>query len=147
MKDKCNSRLNVLKILSHKSWGLTKTTLVAIYKSLIGSVIDYSAFSSSQIVPRLEKSIQAIQNQAVRIIFKQKYDAHTVDLCALAVLPRVSDRMFEQSEKYLWSALVSSNSLICELVESFLRSFPERGMIKKPTPLCAFRYLFECDLH
>jgi hypothetical protein len=43
MKNKCNNRLNIIKILSHKSWNLTDKTLCAIYISLSRSIIDYAA--------------------------------------------------------------------------------------------------------
>ncbi|RNA28071.1 RNA-directed DNA polymerase from mobile element [Brachionus plicatilis] len=42
IKQKCQSRLNIIKILSNKKWGLSKTSLSSIFKSFIGSVIDYS---------------------------------------------------------------------------------------------------------
>jgi hypothetical protein len=38
MKDACLKRLNVLKVLSNKSWGLTVKILTDVYKSLIRSL-------------------------------------------------------------------------------------------------------------
>jgi hypothetical protein len=43
IKAKCNNRLNIIKILSHKSWNLTEKTLSTIYISLSRSIIDYAA--------------------------------------------------------------------------------------------------------
>ncbi|RNA29913.1 hypothetical protein BpHYR1_025307, partial [Brachionus plicatilis] len=40
--ERCNSRLNLIKILSNKKWGLDLNTLGNLYKSLIGSIPDYS---------------------------------------------------------------------------------------------------------
>ncbi|CAF0890053.1 unnamed protein product [Brachionus calyciflorus] len=40
IREKCNSRLNLIKIVSRKSWGLSISTMSTIYKSLIGSIID-----------------------------------------------------------------------------------------------------------
>ena len=37
-------RLNIIKICSHKSWHLNKTTLTNIYRALMGSIFDYSLF-------------------------------------------------------------------------------------------------------
>jgi hypothetical protein len=45
IKAKCMSRLNIIKILSHRSWKLSKNTLVNIYRSLIGSLFDYIHFA------------------------------------------------------------------------------------------------------
>jgi len=44
IQDKCLSRLNLIKILSHRTWKLGKNTLINIYRSLVGSVIDYNFF-------------------------------------------------------------------------------------------------------
>ena len=40
IKEKCMNRLNIIKILSHKRWKLSKDTLTSLYCSLIGSVIE-----------------------------------------------------------------------------------------------------------
>ena len=39
LKDVCNDRINVLKILSHRSWQINHSTLINIYKLLIRSII------------------------------------------------------------------------------------------------------------
>ncbi len=67
---KCHERLNMIKILSHKYWLLNKETLKIIYMSLIRSVLDYSSF----IIPLLNttsyKRVQAIQNIALKTIYR-----------------------------------------------------------------------------
>ncbi|RNA06133.1 RNA-directed DNA polymerase from mobile element jockey-like, partial [Brachionus plicatilis] len=65
---------NIIKILSNKKWGLNQNTLGNLYKSLVGSIVNYSfpclnSFSENNI-----KKLQAIQNTAVRSILKLKYD-------------------------------------------------------------------------
>ncbi len=42
VKIKCNSRLNIIRILSNRSWQLIDQVLINLYKAIIGSVIDYS---------------------------------------------------------------------------------------------------------
>ncbi|RNA27572.1 RNA-directed DNA polymerase from mobile element jockey-like [Brachionus plicatilis] len=42
IKERCNRRLNIIKILSNKKWGLNQNTLENLYKSLVGSILDYS---------------------------------------------------------------------------------------------------------
>ncbi|RNA02709.1 RNA-directed DNA polymerase from mobile element jockey-like [Brachionus plicatilis] len=105
IKKRCNSRLNLIKILLNKKWGLNTYTLSNLYKSLIGSILDYSfpclnLFSESNI-----KRIQAIQNSAVRFILKLKYDTpsdilHNEAFDKLKLL-KVSNRLFELAEKYV----------------------------------------------
>ena len=57
LRAKCIKRLNLLKILAHRSWQLNRATLISIYKSLIGSVLDYSSF----MLPALSSSLKAKQ--------------------------------------------------------------------------------------
>ena len=47
IRDKCLKRLNIIKIISHKSWKLSERTKTNIYRALIGSIIDYSFFTES----------------------------------------------------------------------------------------------------
>ena len=43
LKAKCLKALNVLKVLSHTSWGADRTVLLHLYRSLIRSKLDYGA--------------------------------------------------------------------------------------------------------
>ena len=123
-------------------------TLVAIYKSLIGFVIDYSAFMSSQLSDNLRKSVQAIQNIAMRIIFKQPFDASTDSLSALSGLPLVRDRMYELNRRYFEAARTVPNELIVDLMTSFTNfkmSFKAKTKTMKgidKTVLCTYRQLY-----
>ena len=49
IRSKCMERLNIIKILSHSKWQLTTRTLLTLYKTLVGSIIDYSAFMFHEI--------------------------------------------------------------------------------------------------
>ena len=144
IKEKCSSRLNILKIISHKSWALTEKTRISIYKSLIGSVMDYSSFMCSQLSDTLKKTLQATQNNAMRIIFKMPYDATTESLCNLSALPLVEHRMFELNRRYFESAMQLPNELILDLANGFKRSFFARP-IEKKTLLCDFKTILKID--
>ena len=41
LKAKCLKALNLLKVLSHTSWGADRTTLLKLYRSLVRSKLDY----------------------------------------------------------------------------------------------------------
>ena len=43
LKAKCLKALNLLKVLSHTSWGADRTILLHLYRSLIRSKLDYGA--------------------------------------------------------------------------------------------------------
>ena len=71
LKETCVQRLNIIKILSHKSWCLTKDTLVQVYNVLIRSVLEYSAILAPAISNTNLNTLQVIQNNALRIILKK----------------------------------------------------------------------------
>ena len=68
IREKCLKRLNIIKIISHKSWKLTERTKTNIYRALIGSIIDYSFFTESCLSDSVLNRLQTIQNRAIRII-------------------------------------------------------------------------------
>ncbi|RNA39844.1 RNA-directed DNA polymerase from mobile element jockey-like [Brachionus plicatilis] len=120
IKEHCNKRLNIIKILSNKNWDLNQNTLGNLYKSLVGSILDYSfpclnSFSENNI-----KKLQAIQNTAVRSILKLKYD---------------SPSNIELSERYVGTGLNHSIPLVERLVKEYKEGFESRH-IEYPTPLC-----------
>ncbi|RNA37991.1 hypothetical protein BpHYR1_022110 [Brachionus plicatilis] len=113
---KQNSEPKRNQILSNKKWGLNQNTLGNLYKSLVGSILDYSfpclnSFSENNI-----KKLQAIQNTAVRSILKLKYDTpsnivHHEAFNKLKLLT-VSNRLFELSERYVGTGLSHSIPLV-----------------------------------
>lgn len=141
-KAKCISRLNIIKILSHKSWKLDKSTLVSIYKALVGSVLDYTAFLSPRLTNTLTKSMQAIQNRATRSIFHKPRDESTDELCKLSGLKRVEERMTALNRNYFTKAVVNRNVLITGLMRDYVDAFPATDEGIK-TLLCGLRDI--CD--
>ncbi|RMZ94361.1 RNA-directed DNA polymerase from mobile element jockey-like, partial [Brachionus plicatilis] len=73
IKERCNKRLNIIKILSNKKWGLNQNK-GNLYKSLVGSILDYSFPCLNSFSENNTRKLQAIQNTAVRSILKLKYD-------------------------------------------------------------------------
>ena len=71
IKVKCNNRLNIIKILSHKSWNLTDKTLCNIYLSISRSIIDYSSIIFELLCETKKKSIRPIQYHALRYAMRK----------------------------------------------------------------------------
>ncbi|RNA21073.1 RNA-directed DNA polymerase from mobile element jockey-like [Brachionus plicatilis] len=138
IKERCNSRLNLIKILSNKKWGLDLNTLGNLYKSLIGSIQDYSFPCLNSLSETNIKSLEVIQNSEVRSILKLRYDSHSNILHNEAYnklkLLTVSNRLFELSERYVRTGLSHSVPLTVRLVEEYNRGF-ESIYIEYPTPL------------
>ncbi|RNA13285.1 glycoside hydrolase [Brachionus plicatilis] len=111
MKERCNSRLNIIKYLSNRKWGLKPKTL--------------DSFSGTNI-----KKIQVIQNSAVQFILKLKYDTpsnimHQEAFNKLKLLT-VTNRLFELSERYVRAGLNHSVPLVVRLVEEYREGFESR---------------------
>ena len=145
LKSNCTQRLNIIKILSHKSWKLSTRTLISIYKALIGSVIDYSAFICPRLDEKTTKSIQAIQNRAMRSIFHRPYDEHTEELCRLSGLPLVQQRMVALNIKYFKNAKIG-NPIILDLFRVYRREYPSGHRTGLKTLLCDHRDIFGSNL-
>ena len=80
IREKCMDRLNIIKTLVNKKWGLSPISLIQIYTSLVQSLIEYSSFIFNALNKTHQKSIQVIQNAAMRIIFKKKRSLVTMQL-------------------------------------------------------------------
>ena len=95
------------------------TTTPLMNKTLVGSIIDYSAFMIHEISNTNLKKIQAIQNRGLRSIFKQPFDSSTDALCLLGNMNTVYDRLFSLNKNFIVKA-IPENGWICKLILEFL---------------------------
>jgi hypothetical protein len=111
-----------MKILSHKSWLLSEKTLIQIYNVLIRSIIDYSAILSPIISKTNLNTLQIIQNNALRIIFKKPLITRTtIDwLHEKAKLIRIETRMINLRKRYIYKAVENKNPMILDLIYEYL---------------------------
>ena len=130
LKTKAAERLNILKILSYdRNWRLDYGTLIKIYKSLVLSILDYTSFLFGTISKSYMDTLEAIQNNALRIIFRLQRDEITNDeLRKKASIISVKARGRILYEKYLQKALATENPLALMLIDDFL-AFKRRQLI------------------
>ena len=67
LKQRCARRLNLMKSLAGRNWGGDRSTLLKMYTSLIRPILDYNAFIFDEISSSEIKTLQTIQNHALRI--------------------------------------------------------------------------------
>ena len=137
LKKKCSNRLNIIKILSNKNWSLSKETLTTIYQSLIRSVIDYSSPIIGRISKDKLKTLERIQNAAIRSIYNLKYDESSENLLKVSSLLSIKFRMNELNERFFNTAIQSQNPLIDELMDEYSKINEARLKYYK-TPLSQF---------
>lgn len=87
LRAKCTSPINLIKHLSHLSWGADRKTLQRLYIALVKSKLDYGAqvygASKSRVLERLEP----IQNTCLRAITGAFRSSPAVSLCAESGIP------------------------------------------------------------
>lgn len=121
MLRKCHSRVNMIKLLSHKYWQLKKDTLKCIYISLIRSIIDYSSF----IIPIINQAnynrVKAIQNRSLKSIYKLPRLMSTVEVCQHTNMLQIIERAHELNSRYLLNSILNKNPLIIDLLQDYKR--------------------------
>ena len=90
MKAKCLKALNLLKVLSHTSWGADRTTLLHLYRSLIRSKLDYGSIVYGYARKSYLQMLDSIHHQGFRLA-----------LGAFRTSP-VSSLYVEEDEPPLW---------------------------------------------
>ena len=140
IRQRCKDRLNIVKILSNKNWHLKPQILGNIYKSLVTSIIDYS-FVCLHLISETDLSrLQAIQNTAIRAIYKLPYDCPRSILCGYEAklgISQISDRLDDLNDRFLRNCLANSNDLLARLVNEYRRGFESR-FLERITPLCPY---------
>ena len=67
VKAKCLKALNLLKVLSHTSWGADRTTLLHLYRSLIRSKLDYGSIVYGSARKSYLQILDTVHNQGLRL--------------------------------------------------------------------------------
>lgn len=135
LKETTSERLNIIKILSHKSWNLSTKTLVNIYKALIRSILDYSLFLYNILPKSTQIRLQSIQNSALRVIYKPALFTNSNILHKHANISPLEERAKSLNEKYIREAIVNNNELILDLIEDYNKNKTSLNSNRKKTLL------------
>jgi hypothetical protein len=140
MKESCIKRINVLKVLSNKKWGLSVKTLTNIYKSLIRSLLEYSSIIYPCISQTNLELLEKIQFKCLKIIHKKsKFESND----AIRLLPdyeQIEKRFDYLNISYLKKSLRNKNPIIEELHKEYVQ-YSESRSLKITTLLCKYRNL------
>ena len=138
LKETCIQRLNILKILSHKSWMLNVTTLIQVYNVLIRSVLEYSSILVPALANCHMNTIQIIQNNAFRTILKKPITTRTrvQDLHKSAKVEMLKNRFESLNINYVQKAISSTNPIIIELIDDYKKFSSGGRVLTTKTLLC-----------
>ena len=127
--------------MSNNSWGLTHLTLSTLYKTLIGSVIDYAFPCLNLLSNENIRRLQVIQNTAIRRILKIKLETPLETLHHLAFqklkLNRIENRLFYLNESYVRSGLKNFTPLVMRLIKEYKAIFGPIEISNLATTLCS----------
>ena len=129
VRARCLKRLNILKIISHRSWGLNIGTIRSVFYCLIRSVFDFRFFAFGLMNDANTTSAQALQNNCIRAILKD-WNSGPIDLATKSGIAPVSTRVTEFGNRFIGRCLYYENPLICPLIEEFQSLFGSRPVNK-----------------
>jgi hypothetical protein len=139
MCGRCHKRLNVIKILSHKSWNLTPETIRNVYYSLIRSIIDYAAVIFDLVCETKKKELRSIQYQALRSAYRKLLKFSHKELLTISKAESIDDRVKKLNENYLKNCYLFENELIKEVIKKYLNWYSDNKESTFKTILCNYR--------
>jgi hypothetical protein len=143
IKAKCHKRLNIIKILKHKSWRLKPETLKNFYYALIRSIVDYASTIFDIICETKKKELRAIQYHAPRIAYNKPLKVSHKELLEISKAKTKDSRCRELNENYFEKAYLYENELIKDIYTNYLNRYPESRTPKYKTILCHYRNCIE----
>ena len=100
MKAKCLKSLNILKVLSHTTWGADRTTLLQLYRSLIRSKLDYGSIVYGSARKSYLAMLDPIHHQGLRLALGASRTSPTASLYVEADEPSLNTRREKLSLQY-----------------------------------------------
>ena len=92
LKAKCLKSLNILKVLSHTTWGADRTTLLQLYRSLIRSKLDYGSIVYGSARKSYLAMLDPIHHQGLRLALGAFRTSPTASLYVEADEPSLNTR-------------------------------------------------------
>ena len=136
LQDSCINRLNFLKVVSKRSFGLSIATLNQIYISLIRSIIEYSSIIYPIISTTNFKKLNIIQNKAIKIINRKPLYSSIANIDT--TICNLYERFDLLNLKYFEKALDNNNELIQELWQDF-KLLTANLKFKQQSILCKYK--------
>ena len=129
-------KLNIIKILRHRSWGLSCLTLKSVYNALVGSIFGYSFFTVANVSAQNLNKIQIVQNRAIRCIFRLDWNSLTHELTKISGVLSIRNRFIQLGCRCITKSIkynFNTGTLIQEYLCS-ISSIKRKGGTS--TPLC-----------
>ena len=100
LKKKCQSSLNIIKVLAHTDWGASTKTLLKLYRALVRSKLDYGCIVYRNASETDLKTLDVIHNQGIRLCLGAFRSSPVESLYVEANEPPLQERRLELLMKY-----------------------------------------------
>ena len=100
IKKKCQSSLNLLKVLSHTDWGSDTKTLLKLYRALVRSKLDYGSVVFRNAAAEDLKPLDVVHNQGIRLALGAFKSSPVESLYVEANEMPLNERRLELAMKY-----------------------------------------------
>jgi hypothetical protein len=140
LQESCLNRLNFLKVVSKRNYGLSLNTLNQLYVSLIRSVLEYSAILFPIMSQSAFNKLNSIQNKAVKIINRKSI--YSSSSLIKTSIENLEERFNNLNVRYFIKATQNDNEIIKELLNDY-KQFSLNRIIKQDTILCKYKTILE----
>ncbi|MEL7079277.1 MAG: reverse transcriptase family protein [Cyanobacteria bacterium J06582_2] len=110
LRTKCTPAVNLIRHLSHLSWGADRYTLKHLYSALVQSKIDYGAHIYGSSRPQILDRLNPIQNACIRACTGAFKSSPVASLCAETGIPPLNYSRDFLSLKVLFKSMAHPNS-------------------------------------
>jgi len=84
LKDQCTKALNLLRVVTHTSWGADQQTLLHLYRSLIRSKLDYGCIIYGSARGSYLQMLDPVQNTTLHLCFGTTVIKHLLSVNLVA---------------------------------------------------------------
>jgi hypothetical protein len=138
LKEACMKRINVIKVLANKSWGLKIKTLNQVYNSLIRSLLEYSSIIYPCFSDTSLSLLERIQFKCLKIINRKSKFSSNKEIKEMQDYLSIQDRFDNLNVKYIERNLNNNNEIICDLFEEY-RQYSDSRVMSKITLFCKYK--------
>ena len=115
-KEACYKVLDLLKHLSHKTWGADRISLLRLYNMLVKPKLEYGCEAYAAACKSLLKTLEPIQNRAIRIATGAYRSSPAISLCAESGIKPLSYSRDQKTLNYILRIFTSRNYVLQDLI-------------------------------
>ena len=122
---KCHKRLNIIKILSHKSSNLSDETIRTVYFSLIRSILDYASIIYELLCETKKQDFRSIQYHALRAAYRKPLKFSHKELLVNSKTDSIDERVQRLNENYFLNCFLYNNEIVIEAIKKYLNWYSD----------------------